>query len=145
MDQESVRVDMMSLAQDNFRCSQIMLALGLQRRGEDNVSVIRAMAGLIVGVGYSGRICGALTGGTCLIALYAGRGSSGEKEHHELWPMTHEFFDWFDSEIGENEGIIDCDSILERAGAATPSSAICGPVVLKAYLKAISILEANGL
>lgn len=142
MVKESIQKGMLSLAQEGFRCSQIMLALGLQRQNKENPDLIRAMGGLIVGVGYSGKICGALTGGTCLIALYAGRGRSDEKEHPKLWPMIQEFIEWFDSEIGENKGLIDCDLILERAGAATPSSEICGPIVLKAYDKTISILEA---
>ena len=145
MDKESIQKGMLSLAQDGFRCSQIMLALGLKRQGKENPDLIRAMGGLIVGVGYSGKICGALTGGTCLITLYAGRGRADEKEHPKLWPMVQEFVEWFESEIGENKGIIDCDGILERAGVAKPSSETCGPIVLKSYIKAVSILEANGL
>lgn len=145
MDKESAQRAMMSLAEEGFRCSQIMLALGLQRQGKENPDVVRTVEGLIVGVGHSGKICGALTGGACLIGLHAGRGHSDEEEHPQLWPMTQEFVDWFDSEIGENKGIIDCDLILKRAGASAPSPAICGPVVLKAYMKAVSILEANGL
>jgi C_GCAxxG_C_C family probable redox protein len=145
MDKESAQAEMMALAQDGFRCSQIMLALGLQRQGKESSDVIRTMEGLIVGVGHSGKICGALTGGTCLIALYAGRGRSDEEEHPLLWPMIHEFVEWFDSEIGENRGIVDCDLILQRAGAAAPSPEVCGPVVLKAYMKAISVLEDNAL
>ena len=31
------------------------------------------MAGLCAGVGGSGNICGIITGGSCLIGMYAGR------------------------------------------------------------------------
>jgi hypothetical protein len=145
MDKESAQKEMMGLARDGYRCSQIMLALGLRRLGKENPDVIRTMEGLIVGVGHSGKICGALTGGACLIALNAGKGGSDEVEHPQLWPTTQEFVEWFDLEVGENRGIVDCDAILKRAGAAAPSPEICGPVVLKAYEKAISILESIGL
>jgi C_GCAxxG_C_C family probable redox protein len=142
---DKLEKEIQSLAYDGFRCSQIMMALALKRQGKEDPNLIRAMGGLIVGVGYSGKICGALTGGTCLVSLYAGRGLSSEKEHPKLWPMTEEFIEWFESEVGENKGIIDCDRILERAGASAPGPEICGPIVLKAYMKASFILEANGL
>jgi len=145
MDKETISKEMHSMAQAGFRCSQIMLALGLKRKGRENPDVLRTMGGLIVGVGYNGEICGALTGGTCLISLYAGKGRYEEEEHPKLWLMTEEFFKWFTSEVGGGKGIIKCDQILERAGVGTPSSEICGPIVLKSYARAISILEANGL
>jgi hypothetical protein len=59
--------------------------------------------------------------------------------------MIEEFVEWFESEIGEQKGIIDCDSILKRAGATSPGPEICGPIVLKSFMEAISILERNGL
>jgi hypothetical protein len=73
--------EIQSLAKDGFKCSQIMMALALKRQGKEEPNLIRAMGGLIVGVGYTGKICGALTGGACLISLYAGRGRVDEKEH----------------------------------------------------------------
>ena len=70
---DEILKDMQSMAKDGFRCSQIMLKLGLKRQGEVNPGIIRAMGGLIVGVGFSRKICGVLTGGACLISLYAAR------------------------------------------------------------------------
>jgi C_GCAxxG_C_C family probable redox protein len=137
--------EIQSLAKDGFKCSQIMMALALKRQGKEEPNLIRAMGGLIVGVGYTGKICGALTGGACLISLYAGRGRVDEKEHPKLWPMIEGFVEWFESEVGENKGIIDCDKILEREGATSPGPEICGPIVVKAYRKAIAILEVNDL
>lgn len=137
--------EMQSLAKIGFKCSQIMLVLALERQGKENADLIRAMDGLVVGVGYSGKICGALTGGSCVISLYAGRGQPNEKEHPKLWPMIEEYVEWFESEVGENKGIIDCDKILERAGTSTPGPEVCGPIVLKAYMKVLSILEANAM
>jgi C_GCAxxG_C_C family probable redox protein len=142
---DEILKDMQSMAQDGFRCSQIILKQGLKRMNAENPFVIRAMGGLIVGVGFTGKTCGALTGGACLISLFAGRGRTDEKEHPKLWPMIEEFVEWFESEIGEHKGIIDCDIILKRAGANSPGPEICGPIVLKSYMKAISILENNGL
>jgi len=59
--------------------------------------------------------------------------------------MMGEFVEWFEAEVGENKGIVDCVRILERAGATTPGPEIGGPIVLKAYMKAVSILEARGI
>ncbi|MCF8057590.1 MAG: C-GCAxxG-C-C family protein [Desulfocapsa sp.] len=137
--------EMRALSEAGIKCSQIMIALALKQQGKQDADLIRAMGGLVVGVGYSGKICGALTGGACLISFYAGRGDITEKEHPKLWPMIEEYVEWFESEVGENNGEIDCDKILERAGVSKPGPEICGPIVLKAYMKSLSILETNAI
>ena len=60
---------MLELAGQGFHCSQILLFLGLEAQGKRNPDLIRAMSGLAGGVGFSGDICGALTGGACLLGL----------------------------------------------------------------------------
>jgi len=140
---ETLKEQMMVLAQQGFRCSQIMLALALGSKGKKDPDLVRAMGGLIVGIGFTGKTCGALTGGACLISFFAGKGTPEEKEHPRLWPMVEEFVDWFEQEVGKNQGFVDCDRILEHAGADKPSAEVCGPIVMKAYSRALSILRQN--
>ena len=103
------------------------------------------MHGLSVGVGFSGKLCGVLTGGAAVIAFFAGRGKKEEQEHPKLWPMIEEYVEWFEKNIGESKGVIDCDKILHRAGHKTPAKEICAPIIAKGYKKAVAILEDYGL
>ena len=63
MNDEMIR--MIQLAGQGFHCSQILLTMGLEAQGKSNPDLIRAMAGLAGGLGFSGDTCGALTGGSC--------------------------------------------------------------------------------
>ena len=65
---------MMALRKQGFYCSQILILQGLELMGKSNPDLVRAMQGLAGGMGFSGEICGALTGGACLLGLYAGKG-----------------------------------------------------------------------
>lgn len=143
--EELILKDMQAMAQDGFRCSQIIMKLGLKRQEKKNPDLVRAMGGLVVGIGYSGKVCGALTAGACLLSYFAGKGEGGEEEHPQLWDSIEEFVEWFDSDVGQKEGVIDCRKILEREGATSPRPEICGPIVLKTHMKVLSILEALGL
>lgn len=133
------------MVRDDFKCSQIMAALGLKNQGRRSPDLIRAMHGLSAGLGYNGKLCGVLTGGAALIAFYAGRGEKGEKEHPKLWSMIEEYVEWFEMFIGEKKGIIDCDKILERAGHQTSTKEICASIIARGYREAISILSNYGL
>ena len=70
------------------------------------------MDGLAGGLGFSGEVCGALTGGACLLGLYAGRGSLDEDEDERLNLMITELVEWFSDEYGEMYGGIHCETIL---------------------------------
>jgi C_GCAxxG_C_C family probable redox protein len=60
------------------------------------------------GIGFSGKVCGALTGGVCLISLYAGRGPVEEKADENFYDMTKTLIQWFEEEYGEKYGGINC-------------------------------------
>jgi hypothetical protein len=70
---------MLELANQGYLCSQIIIILGLEARGETNPSLVKAVGGLSMGCGEGSCTCGVLTGGCCLLALFAGKGS--EKDH----------------------------------------------------------------
>ena len=133
---------MVELSQQGFLCSQILFILALEAQEKENPDLIRAMSGLIGGMGFCGKTCGALTGGACLIGLYAGKGSADEMEDSRLNDMIREFVEWFEQEEGAKYGGIDCNTILENNPANRASR--CPQIVEKTFEKVMDILAANG-
>jgi len=104
---------MLELSKQGFFCSQILLLLALEGEGKENPDLVRAMGGLNVGLGYSGNICGALTGGCCLIAYFAGQGVPEEIPDQHCNELIRELVTWFEQEYGTQFGGCDCGHILE--------------------------------
>ena len=134
---------MFELAQQGFYCSQILLLLGLEAQGKDNPELIRAMSGLAGGLGFSGLTCGALTGGACLLGLYAGKGTPGESEHPRFQIMVNELVEWFKEEVGSSCGGINCEDILGEDLQYKVVSVQCGNIVSNTYEKVWEILINN--
>ena len=135
-------VRMIELAQQGFYCSQILLFLGLETQGKSDPDLIRAMNGLAGGLGFSGDVCGALTGGACLLGLYAGRGTPDEEADPKLDLMITELVEWFSEKFGEMYGGIQCSAILDDdPGNRT---ARCPTLVVGVYEKVKSLLVENG-
>ena len=107
-------IHMNELKQQGFLCSQIVMILGLELQGKDNPDLIRAMQGLAGGLGFTGETCGALTGGACLLGLYAGRGRARDVAEPRLDLMVDELVAWFKDGYGKEygNGSIRCDDIL---------------------------------
>jgi C_GCAxxG_C_C family probable redox protein len=135
-------IRMLQLAGQGFHCSQILLSLGLDAQGKDNPDLIRTMAGLAGGVGFCGDICGALTGGACLLALYAGRGTPDEEDDPRLNVMVSELVEWFTQEFSECYGGIHCREIL--ADDPRNQTSRCPELVTKTYEKVKLLLVENG-
>jgi len=137
---ETIR--MLQLAQQGFHCSQILLSMGLEAQSKSNLDLIRAMEGLAGGLGFSGDVCGSLTGGACLLGLYAGRGAPDEEEDDRLNLMINELVEWFSDEYGKKFGGIRCDAILgdDPAGKTTR----CPAIVIGVYEKVKGLLSENG-
>ena len=141
MTDEMIR--MLQLAQQGFQCSQILLLMGLEAQGKDNVDLVRVMSALAGGLGFSGDICGTLTGGACMLGLYAGRGRADEEEDPRLNIMIGELVEWFTTEHGRKYGGIRCEEILSREGKEMGSP---GPaIVLATFQKVKDLLVENGL
>ncbi len=134
---------MLELAGQRFHCSQILLFLGLDAQEKQNPDLIRAMAGLAGGVGFCGDICGALTGGACLLALYAGRGTADEEEDPRLNVMINELVEWFTQEFSECYGGIHCREILGDDPRNQTSR--CPELVTRTYEKVKFLLLENDL
>ena len=78
---------MLELYRQGYNCSQILVTLGLETMGKSNPDLVRAVAGLGGGIGFTGKTCGALTGGACLLSLYAGKGMP-EGKNDDLLAMA---------------------------------------------------------
>lgn len=136
---------MLGLYRQGFNCSQIIIMLGLENLGQCNPGLVRAMTGLGGGLGFSGKTCGALTGGVCLLGLYAGRGTPEETEHDRFLLMIEELVQWFEAEIGETYGGINCADIIGDELANKSAGKQCSNIVTGTYTKVREILLSNGI
>jgi len=125
------------LKKKGFCCAQIMVTLALEAQGKTNPDLVRSVGGLCFGINGGGEVCGALSGGACLISLYAGRGSDDEKPDHRHPAMMGELVDWFQA---QDYGGTRCDDILERF----PNFGGCGQIVAETYGKCVEILASHG-
>jgi hypothetical protein len=133
---------MMELVQKGYYCSQILLNLGLDNCGRKNPDLIRTMAGLAHGAGFGEGTCGALTGGACLLAFYAGKGLDEEEEHIDFMTMRQRLGDWFSDTVGQQYGGIDCSAILDD----DPNPQVrCGQIVANVYNEVKRLLEEHGI
>lgn len=128
--------------QQGFYCSQMLLLEGLNQMGKSNPGLIRAMQALANGLSLNGEICGALSGGACLLGLYAGKGTPEEREDSRLVLMVSDLVSWFKSEYGEPFGGICCDQIL--AGDRHNMLARCPLMVTSVLQKTRELLVENG-
>lgn len=135
---------MIPLAQKGYCCSQILFLLAFESKGQTNSDLIRSMAGLCNGLGYSGETCGVLTGAACLIAFFAGKGSDEEDENDKFMLMVSNLVEWFRDNIGIKYGGIQCEDILGEDGMEKPDLKICANIVAKTYGTVTKILEENG-
>jgi C_GCAxxG_C_C family probable redox protein len=128
--------------QQGFTCSQILLMLRLEAQGKANPDLVRAMHAPAGGVGGCGDVCGTLTGGACLLGLYAGRGSAEEAEDPRLNQMIGELVAWFADRYGQLYGGVHCADIL--AGDPQNKLSRCPEVVASTYEMVKDLLVANG-
>lgn len=140
MDENQIR--MMQLGSKGYYCSQILIAMALEERIESNPGLVRAMAGLAFGCGSGRASCGALTGGACVLALYAGKGGDEEEESDRLFAMTQDLTDWFVEMVGEKHGGISCEDIVGENGPEA-SRETCRALVVDTFEKTMEILVVN--
>jgi C_GCAxxG_C_C family probable redox protein len=139
MNEDDFRVA--ELALKGYKCSHILVQIGLDAQGLENPELLRAMSGLATGMG-AGMTCGVLTGGCCLIGMYAGKDGEGRDEHGRLPLMLEEYTEWFRDEFGQRYDGIDCAQIMQDDPQLKNQR--CPGLILAAVKKAREILEANG-
>ena len=133
---------MIQLAGKGYSCSQILILLALEARGEQNPALVRAAAGLAYGCGANKGSCGVLTGGSCVLALFAGKGSDEEQGSERLMAMLQELSEWFSDRIGGQYGGIECQAIVGEEGPAAARRR-CGNILAETHAKVMEILMAN--
>jgi len=131
------------LGRQGMHCSQILLTLGLELRGEENPQLVKSVAGLAGGMGFSGRTCGTLTGAACLIGLYAGRGSFEDEEDYRLRLLVTQLVEWFEDRFGGEYGGTTCDDILD--GKSSNMLLRCPGIVTETFQKVKELLVEEGL
>jgi C_GCAxxG_C_C family probable redox protein len=139
MSDEAFRVAQLAL--QGYKCSHILVQIGLDTQEKSNPDLLRAMSGLANGMG-NGLTCGVLTGGCCLIGMYAGTDNDGHDEHSRLPLLLEEYVEWFREEAEQRFGGIDCKTIMQDDPRLRNER--CPGLILSAVHKAREILEENG-
>jgi len=131
---------MMKLHAKGYCCAQVILILALEAQGKINEDLVRSVGGLCFGINWSGEVCGALSGGACLISLYAGKGSDEEVPDSQCLSMVGELIEWFTIAADDEYGGTRCHEILEKY----PDRSVCSLIVADTYKKCMEILVAHG-
>ncbi len=107
------------------------MQLGLDLKGEENDQLVQAASGLCLGM-KSGLVCGALTGGACMLTLF-------DENSDE---MVQELAEWFRAVCGEKYGGIDCAEITHDDPQRRQM--VCPDLIQATYLQAKRILSDYG-
>ena len=138
---DELYMEMLELSSKGYYCSQVIIKIILGVEEKENSDLIRAMGGLIGGLGFNQKICGALTGGVCALGYFASKGEDDEIEDENLNKMVKELIDWFEGEGSNNKGL-DCKDILD--GDFNNKNKICPSLVKDTFEKVINILNEYG-
>ncbi len=134
-----LRERLMELGFSGFECSQMMMAVALEMDGQDNPDLIRAMSGLTGGMGHSGGVCGALTGGCCVLGLLTGKGDPEEMEHNDSRKILQSYIAWFEESWGNRFGSSLCRDIV--GGDFSKCMTVCLPVIESCCEKIMELAE----
>ena len=133
---------LLELSQEGYYCAQILLLLALESEGKENPDLIRAMGGLNGGIGNTGNVCGALTGGACFLSYYAGKGEADELPDPACDDMIRELADWF-AEYTAEYGGTSCCRILENDPANKLQR--CPDLITAVLEKCTELLEEHNI
>jgi C_GCAxxG_C_C family probable redox protein len=133
---------MVELARHGFHCSQVLVTMSLEAQGKTNPDLIGAVSSLAGGLGFSGEACGALTGGACVLGLYAGRGMVEQDEDPKHNLIISRLVDWFSRKYGERHGGIRCRDITRDDPKAALET--CPRLVWSVHCKVKSLLAEHG-
>lgn len=122
------------LCKEGWCCASIMVQVGLTKRGEGNEQMVSAVATLCNGL-YNGMLCGALSGGACLLGLFGDNLAESAE-------MTRELAEWFVSVYGEKYGSANCSDITGNDPAVKRER--CPAIIEATYIQARTILEDYG-
>lgn len=134
---------MLELSGQGYYCAQILLILAMELEEKENPDLVRAMGGLNGGLGFRGELCGALTGGCCMLSYFLGKGEPEEMEDPGTNEILGEFVQWFDQTIGAQYAGCNCHDILE--GNPANKMQRCPEIVEQVFQKCFELLQEHGI
>ena len=134
---------MLQLSSQGFACAQIMMQLVLDGEEKDDPDLLRSLGALNNGLRDAGQLCGALSGGACVISYYAGQGRPDEMADPSYDSMVKQLFDWYHTEMTARYGGITCPALIK--GDHTNKLTVCPSVVEQTFNKALELLDEHDL
>jgi len=141
----------LELGSKGYSCAQMLIIGALRLLKRENPDLTRALGGLAQGAGC-GELCGALSGGVCLLSLYTGKGWDAESPDPKVKLLIHELTEWFALDVCNGKGVT-CDAILATVTEGDALSAqdkqrmcenYCIGLVIKVWEKSLSLLQRHG-
>jgi len=147
----------LALGSKGYSCAQMLVIGALRLMGRENPDLVRAVAGLAQGVGC-GELCGALSGGACLLSLYTAKGQDSEMAHNKGPLLASELTDWFANELCQGKGITcaaiinsildsveDNNASLNASDKRRVCETHCINMVVRVWEKCLELLNSNGV
>lgn len=131
------------LAQLGYECSQILMIMSLELEGAEVPQLVRAMSGLNGGMGRSGKVCGCLSAGACVLGYYTGKGEEEELPDPRMQEYIQEYIHWFEESVGNKYGGTDCSNITQ--GNYGLCMTTCMPILAESMEKLMELLEEHDL
>ena len=132
-------LEILSHRQNGLCCSQILVKLILQDMGRENPDLVRSMAALCYGSGYSEGTCGLLTGAACALSLGLEGNPERERADALLTLMLDELCGWFTVKAATSYGGSRCADIL----AASPDKRACTLLLMGTLEKLTTMLAST--
>jgi C_GCAxxG_C_C family probable redox protein len=131
------------LSRQGFFCSQIMMILALESEGKENPDLIRAMGGLNGGLGFTGDVCGCLTGGCCFLSYFLNKGKADELEDPALRDAIADYIRWFRDMTQSAYHGDTCYDITKNKAVKRIEN--CPPLIEAAMEKCMELLAERGV
>jgi hypothetical protein len=137
------------LAGSGYTCAQIVVLMGLRVMGRENPDLVRAMSPLAMGASH-GSLCGALTGGLCLMGTHLGKGDDFETPVLGSKIPAMALVKWFTQDELKGATAPTCAAIFESGGQrldleSSRPTAACADLVSRCFSKALALLAEHGI
>jgi len=146
---DDTQMMVMELAGQGYSCAQIVILGGLGLMGRENPDLVRAMGALANGASC-GDLCGALTGGLCLLSLHCGKGLEDERPQPGGRTLAGALIKWFRQEELKDQIPPTCRAIFEAAGQEFQNGEMnpavgCADLVAHTWTRAVELLRDNNI
>ena len=136
---DSLDMRILELSASGFCCTQILASIAMDLTGRENPDLLRALNGFCGGIGRTGGLCGAFSGGVAFLGLHCGKGSEQEERDQELYPMVQELKGWFEDRWRS----LNCSDLVGQG--RDERMAFCPGLMAETVGKCLSLLESRGI